>query len=188
MRSSALPDLGKAGGHKYDEGHVLALAGPASAGGAARLAARGALRVGAGLVTIGAPSQAMAEHAAHLDAIMLRGIEDGGALSRKLHEDERINAICLGPGLGKDLRAAGLVEAALGADRPLVLDADALTIVSQRQELMQRLHGGCVLTPHMGEFARLFPDLVEKLKSPPMGSPRSMPPARPRSGPAASCC
>ncbi len=163
MRPDRLWDVSKGGGHKYDEGHALVVAGPSAAGGAARLAARGALRVGAGLVTVGAASDALAEHAAQLNAVMLRELGDGGSLSRRLRDDPRINALCLGPGLGVDLRGVGLVEAALAADRAVVLDADALTILSQRKALMPRLHRACVLTPHRGEFARLFPEIARRL-------------------------
>jgi hydroxyethylthiazole kinase-like uncharacterized protein yjeF len=148
--------------HKFTHGHALVLSGPAGRTGAARLAARGALRIGAGLVTVGAPSSALAEHAARLDAIMLREIRDAAALVDLL-KDDRINAIGVGPGLGTGDNAAELVAAALAARRPSVLDADALTLLSRDRALFDDLHDQCVLTPHAGEFARLFPDLAEKL-------------------------
>lgn len=85
--------------HKYSHGHALILSGPSGRGGAARLAARGALRIGAGVVTVGCPSEALAENAARLDAVMLRVVEDGAALGAVL-EDGRIGVVCLGPGLG----------------------------------------------------------------------------------------
>ena len=158
-------------GHKYASGHALVLSGGAGRSGAARLAARGALRVGAGLVTLGVPGSAQMEVASQITAIMLARVEDGAGLARVL-EDGRINALCLGPGLGVG-RARDLVAAALGADDPdgparaLVLDADALTAFEDDpQDLFKRLHGGCVLTPHGGEFARLFSDLAEKLAAP----------------------
>lgn len=181
--------------HKYTHGHALILSGPPGHTGAARLAARGALRIGAGLVTVGAMPEAIPEHAAQLNAIMLRAIADGGDLVGAL-ADPRITALCLGPGLGLDERARGLVAAALGmeekraapgpaggarsarpvgggsaaarraARRNLVLDADALTILSQSAGLFAVLHESCVLTPHAGEFARLFPDIAEKLAAP----------------------
>lgn len=164
-------------GHKFRHGHALVLGGCAGRGGAARLAARGALRVGAGLVTVGCPEGALAENAARLDAVMLRMVEDGAALEGVL-EDGRITALCLGPGLGTGAREAGLVAAALrarrtplqgrGEPRPpaVVLDADALTLLSQDGVLFAALHEGCVLTPHGGEFARLFPDIAERLAAP----------------------
>jgi hydroxyethylthiazole kinase-like uncharacterized protein yjeF len=162
--------------HKYSHGHALILSSPATRGGAARLSARAALRIGAGLVTLGAPAEALAENASRLDAIMLREVTGAGDLADLL-KDDRINALCLGPGLGAD-RAADLVPAALAANRPTVLDADALTFLcTQRAPYAEpyaqpyaqpygALHANCVLTPHAGEFARLFPDLAEKLSEP----------------------
>ncbi len=154
--------LSKNGGHKFDHGHTLVLSGNTGRGGAARLAARAALRVGAGLVTVGCPPDAMAEHAARLDAVMLREVPHGAALTRML-ADGRISGLCLGPGLGLGTRQEGLVAAALRAGRRLVLDADALTILSRRADLFGAVHDACVLTPHGGEFARLFPDLAEQM-------------------------
>lgn len=160
--------------HKYSHGHAFVLSGGPGRGGAGRLAARGALRIGAGLVTVGCPPGALAENAARLDAVMLREIADSGALARVL-EDGRINALCLGPGLGLGAREAGLVAAALGggrgAQRALVLDADALTILAREPALFAALHERCVLTPHAGEFARLFPDIAAKLAEPPATGP-----------------
>jgi hydroxyethylthiazole kinase-like uncharacterized protein yjeF len=182
--------LGKEAGHKFRHGHALVLSGPATRTGAARLAARAALRIGAGVVTVGAPAGALAEHAARLDAVMLREMGDGAALAGVL-QDARITALCLGPGLGLDDRAAGLVAAALGppapgptrarsrADAPdaggdpgsgpgrgLVLDADALTLLARDPALFGALPRTCVLTPHGGEFARLFPDIAARLAEP----------------------
>lgn len=180
--------LDKRRGHKFRHGHVVVLGGSAGRGGAARLAARGALRMGAGLVTVGCPGEAVLENAARLDAVMLRVVEDGAALESVL-EDGRIGVVCLGPGLGTGAREAGLVAAALGRGEPLprrgeplprrgeprptgvVLDADALTILSREAGLFGALHGKCVLTPHAGEFARLFPDIAEKLAAPAVTGP-----------------
>lgn len=146
--------------HKFDHGHALVLAGGVGRGGAGRLAARGALRVGAGLVTLGCPPAALIENAARLDAIMLRALRDGAALGHLL-EDARITALCIGPGLGLDKRAAEMVAAGLAGARPTVLDADALTLLARDTHLRAALHGECVLTPHMGEFARLCPQHVQ---------------------------
>ena len=164
--------------HKYAHGHALILSGPSGHGGAARLAARGALRIGAGVVTLGCPPEAILENAARLDAVMLREMADAEAFADVL-EDKRINALCLGPGMGTGDREAELLAVALagrgdprptgpaGRDSPrLVLDADALTLLSQRTDLFAALHEGCILTPHAGEFARLFPDIAAKLAEP----------------------
>ena len=157
--------LSKAGGHKYAHGHALILAGGPGEGGAARLSARGALRIGAGLVTVACPLSALSENSARLDTIMLRPLHDGAALARLL-EDSRYNALCLGPGMGLD-RARDLVPVALRSGRPVVLDADALSAWEGRPEaLFALLHRNCVLTPHGGEFRRLFPDLMARLAAP----------------------
>ncbi|MDX8352240.1 NAD(P)H-hydrate dehydratase [Cognatiyoonia sp. IB215182] len=151
--------------HKYSHGHALILSGGVGKGGAARLAARGALRVGAGAVTVGAPLAALAENAAELNAIMLTAVKDADGLTGIL-EDDRINALCIGPGLGRSEESAGLVEAGLMSGRAIVLDADALTLIGRDASLFAALHEKCVLTPHAGEFARLFPDIAETLNAP----------------------
>lgn len=153
-----LPRL-SAGSHKYTRGHALVLSGPAYRTGAARLAARGALRVGAGLVTVASPASALAENAAHLTAIMLRACENADDLDDML-ADERLNALLLGPGLGTGPATCDLVAVAANAGRALVLDADALTSFrSEVRTLARHIRDGearAVLTPHEGEFARLF--------------------------------
>ena len=168
------PSVNKSRGpHKYSHGHTLILSGPSGRGGAARLAARGALRIGAGVVTVGCPEGAVAENAARLDAVMLRAVADGDALALVL-EDRRINALCLGPGMGLGAREAGLVALALksrGEPRPTVLDADALTLIAGDPALFAALHDACVLTPHAGEFSRLFPDIAAKLAEPAVKGP-----------------
>ena len=151
--------------HKYSHGHALILSGGVGKGGAARLAARGALRIGAGLVTLGCPPAALQENAARLDAVMLKSVRDADALVEIL-SDTRINALCLGPGLGAGAREVDLVRAALAAGRCTVLDADALTLIAADPDLFGALHQKCVLTPHAGEFARLFPDIAKKLSAP----------------------
>ena len=115
----AAPDLrrlAKTNGHKYHYGHALIVAGPPAHGGAARMAARGAIRIGAGLVTVGAPDGSLVENAARLDAIMLRRV-DGPDDLRDLLADRRINAVCLGPGLGHE-RAKALLPVVLEASAP----------------------------------------------------------------------
>lgn len=116
--------------HKYSHGHVLVLTGGEGRTGAARLAARAALRAGAGLVTLGVPDAARAEVAGSITALMMRRVNHADDLEALL-EDRRYTALCLGPGLGTGPREAALVAAALAAGRPTVLDADALTILGQ---------------------------------------------------------
>ncbi|GJD77520.1 NAD(P)H-hydrate dehydratase [Methylobacterium gregans] len=145
--------------HKYTRGHALVLSGPAYRTGAARMAARGALRVGAGLVTVAAPKDALAENAGHLTAIMLQPCDSADDLDDLL-TDERLNVVLLGPGLGTGEPTRERVMVAASAGRALVLDADALTsFKGQPQVLAGHIRDGearAVLTPHMGEFARLF--------------------------------
>ncbi|MFY2824765.1 NAD(P)H-hydrate dehydratase [Ruegeria sp. MALMAid1280] len=158
------------GPHKYSHGHAVILSGGAGKTGAARLAARGALRIGAGLVTLAVPSAAQMEVAAQVTAIMLHRVEGVDGLTDAL-KDERLNALCLGPGLGIE-RARELVPAALNAKRATVLDADALTAFADDPAvLFSQLHENCVLTPHGGEFSRLFPDIAEKLAATPTAGP-----------------
>ena len=194
-------EIDKAGsGHKFSHGHALILCGPRGHGGAARMTARGALRIGAGLVTLAVLPEALAENAARVDAVMLKTVADAaglvtlGVLPEALTEnaarldavmlrvvadaaglaevlaDARITAVCIGPGLGLDDRAAKMVRVALegwgSPRRAIVVDADALTLLSRDETLFGLLHETCVLTPHAGEFARLFPDIAAKLEAP----------------------
>jgi hydroxyethylthiazole kinase-like uncharacterized protein yjeF len=171
LEATPSPQVGKLGGHKYDHGHALVLAGDMDRAGAARLAARAALRVGAGLVTLGCPTGALGAATGRVDALMPRPVADGAAL-RDVLSDRRIGALVAGPGLGLGAREVGLVEAALASRRASVLDADALTLVGGDAGLRAGLHERCVLTPHEGEFARLFPEISAWRKAEPTpGSP-----------------
>lgn len=150
------------GDHKYARGHLTILGGP-HATGAARLAALAARRVGAGLVTIaGVRSTITAYQAAEPGNLVVEA--DDGAMFAHLLEDERRNAVLIGPGSGVIDRTKDAVLAALGARRRVVLDADAITVFSAEPErLFGRIAGPVVLTPHEGEFRRLFPDLCGPL-------------------------
>lgn len=151
-------------GHKYSRGHALVVSGPMPTIGAARLSARGAARVGAGLVTVASPPDAIGAHAAQLTSIMLRPFSGAAGLADIL-ADSRKNAVILGPGLGSGPETRPLVETALrpaenGARRAVVLDADALTSFADAAGGLARLiagaKGSVVATPHDGEFAKLF--------------------------------
>ncbi len=156
--------------HKFSHGHALILSGGSGKTGAARLAARGALRIGAGLVTLGVPPGAQQEVACQITALMLQRVADAEALSSVL-QDDRLNALCLGPGMGLE-RARALVPVAMNAKRAAVLDADALSAFAEDpSQLFELLHENVVLTPHGGEFARLFPDIAAKLAAPPTKGP-----------------
>ena len=162
-----MPCLSKGHGHKFDHGHAVILSGGPGRTGAARLAARGALRIGAGLVTLGVPPAAQMEVASQITSLMLARVPDADALNAVL-DDDRINALCLGPGLGLGDHAASLVDAVLGARhlstaRQVVFDADALTLMAADPARLAALNDHAILTPHGGEFARLFPDIAKKL-------------------------
>jgi hydroxyethylthiazole kinase-like uncharacterized protein yjeF len=153
-------------GHKYARGHAIVVSGDLSATGAARLAARGALRAGAGLVTVASPRDALAINAAALTAVMVRAI-DAAAEFADLITDRRLNACVIGPGTGVGQRTRDLVLAALSARPALVLDADALTSFGDAPErLFEAIKTTdspqVVLTPHEGEFPRLFSDMSNK--------------------------
>ena len=163
----------EADGHKYDHGHALVLGGGMASSGAARLAARAALRTGAGLVTVLCPASALPVYAASLTAVMVRPFADGdgrfadgdgrfadgdGRFADEL-ADRRKNAILLGPGSGVGEKLCEKVEASLDGGKAVVLDADALTSFADAPErLFERIrrNGRVLLTPHEGEYSRLF--------------------------------
>jgi len=165
-------------GHKYARGHGVVVSGPVHSTGAARLGARGALRIGAGLVTVASPRDALEVNAAALTAIMVREAGDTRALATLL-SDRRKNAVLIGPGLGVGERTKDMVQAALRSDAALVLDADALTSFAEEPHALfagiAARASPVALTPHDGEFARLFPDLIElpKLERARMGAARA---------------
>ncbi|WP_291842452.1 NAD(P)H-hydrate dehydratase [Bradyrhizobium sp.] len=153
-------------GHKYARGHAVVLSGELASTGAARLAARAALRAGAGLVTLASPRDALAVNATALTAVMVRAVDTPVEFAGML-DDRRLNAVVIGPGAGVGARTRDLVHAALSARRGLVLDADALTSFAEAPErLFESIKTSAdpqvVLTPHEGEFPRLFSDISNK--------------------------
>ncbi|MGY3453094.1 NAD(P)H-hydrate dehydratase [Bradyrhizobium sp. USDA 4353] len=153
-------------GHKYARGHVLAVSGDVTATGASRMAARAALRAGAGLVTLASPRDALAVNAAALTAVMVRAADTAIEFGELLG-DKRYNTCIIGPGTGVGERTRDLVFTALTAQRHLVLDADALTSFADAPErlfepIRAMAEAQIVLTPHEGEFPRLFSDLSNK--------------------------
>lgn len=147
-------------GHKYSRGHAVIVSGGVASTGAARLAARGALRAGAGLVTVASPSDALAVNAAALTAIMVRAIDTADDFAAML-EDKRINACVIGPGAGVGEATRTKTLAAIRAERGVVLDADALTSFSDVPDVLfsdLKFHAKSriIVTPHEGEFRKLF--------------------------------
>ncbi len=157
-----------ASGHKYDRGHAVVASGPSWSTGAARLAARGALRAGAGLVTIASPREALAVNATSNLAVMVRPV-DGAAELTQFLSDRRLNAFAIGPGVGVGEATCELVLAALAGERAVVLDADAITSFADKplrlaEALRRRDRAAAILTPHEGEFSRYFRALDEETK------------------------
>jgi len=154
----------KLDGHKYARGHAVAVSGDVSFTGAARLAARGALRAGAGLVTLASPRAALAVNAAASLAVMVRPVDGADELTALL-ADKRLNAVVLGPGLGVGEATRAMVLAALDGERAVVLDADALTSFADGAEpLFSAITARprpVVLTPHQGEFGKLFKNITQ---------------------------
>src|SRR6202166_742073 len=156
-------------GHKYDRGHAVVVSGPLWSTGAARLAARGALRAGAGLVTIASPREALAVNAAASLAVMVRPV-DGAAELAKFLSDRRLNTLAIGPGVGVGEATCERVLAALSGERAVVLDADAITsFAADPQRLAKALRArsaqATILTPHEGEFSRYFGALDDRVKA-----------------------
>jgi hydroxyethylthiazole kinase-like uncharacterized protein yjeF len=176
----------KPDGHKYTRGHAVVVSGPIHQTGAARLAARGSLRIGAGLVTVAGSAGATTVNAAHLTAMMLALCNRAEDL-RDLLNDKRKNAVLVGPGAGTGEDTRGLVQAALASGAHAVLDADALTSFAGDKEVANetvqfgftasrpieivtplalfravgaRPERPVVMTPHEGEFKRLFGNLA----------------------------
>jgi len=150
LRPSMLaPD---ADAHKYSRGHAVIHSGPLLHTGASRLSAEAALAVGAGLVSLCGDRTALTEHAAHVTAIMLRE----GTIEDAL-KDPRVKACTIGPGAGHGDALRETVLATMVHRRPVVLDADALTAFeNDPTALYANGHDNVILTPHIGEFARLF--------------------------------
>jgi ADP-dependent NAD(P)H-hydrate dehydratase / NAD(P)H-hydrate epimerase len=156
------------GGHKYDRGHAVVVSGPLWSTGAARLAARAALRAGAGLVTIASPRDALAVNAAASLAVMVRPVDGASELAEFL-TDRRLNTVALGPGLGVGASTCEAVLTALSGERAVVLDADAITSFAgdpARLADALRARGGkpTLMTPHEGEFQRYFAPLDQRTK------------------------
>ena len=145
--------------HKYQRGHAV-IAGGAVMTGAARLAARAARRVGIGLLTLAAAPEAWAVYAADLPGAIVRKAADLAAFA-SIAGEERVTALLIGSGLEPDGATADLVRTGTALSRPTVLDGGALTVLAGNSQLVQG-RPDIVLTPHEGEFGRLFPDLVAR--------------------------
>lgn len=148
----ALPDP-KPEDHKYTRGHVVVIAGEMT--GAARLAALGAARIGAGMVTVLAPAEALPMLAALPAAIIVAARPKPAALGEWLQR-RKAAAVLIGPGLGRTAEARACINACLSSALPAVLDADALSAFADHADGLSGRRAPMVLTPHAGEFARVF--------------------------------
>ncbi len=156
-----LPQL-EASENKYSRGHALLVGGYPTTG-AARMAARAAARMGAGLTTIAVPERALDVYAAALTSIMVRPLASASDFPHLL-DDRRFSALLIGPGAGTGAETRERALAMLGTGRAVVLDADAITVFAQDpRALFAAVRGPCVITPHDGEFARLFDASGDKL-------------------------
>jgi hydroxyethylthiazole kinase-like uncharacterized protein yjeF len=158
VRPAYLPSA-EAEHHKYSRGHAVVVSGGPRNTGAARLTARAALKSGAGLLTLSGASEALAVHANHVTAIMLSGADLGEIL-----RDQRITAVCIGPAAGVGEATRAKVQVALANGVAVVLDADALTSFEADPDrlfeaIAAKPQRPVVMTPHEGEFSRLFKDL-----------------------------
>jgi hydroxyethylthiazole kinase-like uncharacterized protein yjeF len=153
-----LPQPGQ-GDYKHRRGHLKVVSGPMSSTGAARLAARAGLRAGAGLVTLLSPPSAVMVNAAHLTAIMLSSVDGSDELVEAL---QTASVVVIGPAAGVTPQTRQNVAAVLKSAARAVLDADALTVFADDPAAMfALLREADVVTPHTGEFERLFGDLLD---------------------------
>lgn len=147
--------------HKFKRGYAV-IAGAEVMTGATRLAARAAQRAGAGYVVIASPEKASTLYRVSLSSVVVTGYRDTTGFSEILG-DKRATAFLIGPGMGYAFGAQERVLATLKLNRPTVLDADALSLFEGSSELLfNKIIGPCVMTPHEGEFAKLFPEIYSQ--------------------------
>jgi hydroxyethylthiazole kinase-like uncharacterized protein yjeF len=148
--------------HKHQYGHAVIVSGPSGQGGAARLAARGALRIGAGLVSVICTEDAVAEHAAQLNAIMVKPYSSETGLREHLSALQP-QAICIGPNLGLAHTSQTQLSQVLSLGCSLCIDADAITLIAKNCPSLPAISNPqSVMTPHEGELRRYIPEAFTK--------------------------
>ena len=153
--------LPKSEGNKYDRGNLVIGGGGIASTGAAKIAARCALRSGAGLVSIACDRESLPVYAASLQAVMTKLVDNKQEFSA-LIDDKRVTAVALGSGAGVTEKTKEFVFATLAKNKALVLDADAITVFANIPHLLfPAIKSPCIMTPHEGEFSRLFGKLIE---------------------------
>jgi ADP-dependent NAD(P)H-hydrate dehydratase / NAD(P)H-hydrate epimerase len=171
FRENSKPELPEysLSGHKYNRGHAVVFSGERFKTGASRLAAQAALKIGAGLVTLVGHAEALTVQANHVTAIMLAEITDAKALAEFM-SDPRKNVICIGPAAGVNVETRENVRVALRSGAAVVLDADALTSFAENSavlfaDIQSLTSRSVIMTPHEGEFSRLFDPLINSSDS-----------------------
>ncbi|MEQ1789282.1 MAG: NAD(P)H-hydrate dehydratase [Rickettsiales bacterium] len=151
-------------GNKYDRGHAIIGGGGIASTGAAKLVASCALRSGAGLVSVACDRESLPVYAASFQAVMTKLVENKQEFVR-LIEDSRVSVISLGSGAGITEKTKEFVLAVLAKNKPLLLDADAISVFASNPLLLfsaiKSSKSPCVMTPHEGEFKRLFGAFIE---------------------------
>ena len=157
--------------HKRSRGSVAILGGSTGMSGAVILAARGAMRAGAGYVTAGVTSGIQATVSSSVPEVLTRALTQEEGLGPESLEEfkpvlERATALAIGPGLGKGRSQEELVKAVLSSvDLPIVVDADGLNVLSSDPTVLSERDGACVITPHPAELARLMGGSVEDIQT-----------------------
>ncbi|MTI09645.1 NAD(P)H-hydrate dehydratase, partial [Curvivirga aplysinae] len=147
--------------HKFSRGYAI-VAGAEVMTGATRLAARAAQRIGAGYVVIASPEKASTLYRVSLSSVIVRGYRDTTGY-KEILRDQRADAYLIGPGMGYAFGAQERVLTTMKEGKPTVLDADALSMFSENQDLLfDSIKGPCIMTPHEGEFAKLFPEILSR--------------------------
>jgi len=150
----------KEDGNKHDRGHAVIYGGPMHSAGATKIAARCALRCGAGLVSIACDQDALPVYAASFEAVMTKLTKSAEEFSQLIQGD-RVKSVLVGPGAGVTQQTKEIVLSALKHRKSCILDADALSVFSDNpQSLFDAIQSSCILTPHQGEFERLFGKLI----------------------------